>query len=489
MNVVVAASEVTPFSKTGGLADVAGSLPKYLAKLGHTVSVIAPLYRATKTGGPEIQDTGRFVNVQIMDKPVTGRIFESTLPGSEVPVYLISNDDYYGREDLYFDKTRNTDYADNCERFVFFSRATLETIKTLGIPADVLHCNDWQTGLVPAYVKTLYAKTRGLAGIRTLFTVHNLAYQGVFWHWDMKLTGLDWDLFNWRQLEFYGKLNFMKAGLIFGDVLNTVSRRYAEEIQTEEFGSGLEGVLQERAGDLYGVVNGVDYTIWNPEHDPLIPATYSAADTSGKAACKKTLLEAQNLPEREGVPLVGIISRLAAQKGFDILELALDDIMKLDLQIVVLGTGERKYHDLLQAAAKRHPGKIAVNLAFDNKLAHQIEAGCDMLLMPSHYEPCGLNQLYSLRYGTVPIVRATGGLADTVVNCHFETLANGTATGFVFRRYGPAELLDAIRHALDVYQRAEGWAKLVRTGMEQDWSWSRSASEYAQLYEKAMARK
>jgi len=489
MNIVVAASEVTPFSKTGGLADVAGSLPKHLAKLGHTVSVIAPLYRATRTAGPEIQDTGRFIDVKIMDKHVTGRIFESVLPGSEVPIYLISNDEYYDRDDLYFDKTKNADYADNCERFVFFSQAILETIRTLGIPADILHCNDWQTGLAPAYVKTLYAKTRGLAGLRTLLTVHNLAYQGVFWHWDMKLTGFDWELFNWRQLEFYGKLNCLKAGLVFADVLTTVSRRYAEEIQTEEFGCGLEGVLQERAGDLYGVVNGVDYTVWNPEHDTLIPATYSAADTSGKAACKKALLAAQNLPEREGVPLVGIISRLAAQKGFDIIELALDDMMKLDLQLVVLGTGERKYHDLLQAAAKRHPGKITVNLAFDNKLAHQIEAGCDMFLMPSHYEPCGLNQLYSLRYGTVPIVRATGGLADTVVGCHYETLENSTATGFTFKKYGPAELLGAIRQALDVYQRPEDWAKLVRTGMEQDWSWSRSASEYEQLYEKALAGK
>jgi len=494
MNVVYVSPEVAPFAKTGGLADVAGSLPKFIQNLGHKVSVFMPFYRQARKyfdgGGAEedVIDTGVSVSVPIADRRPAAQIFESRLPGSAARLYLVANDAYYDRDGLYFDHGKNADYSDNCERFVFFARAVLEAIDAFGLQPDVIHCNDWQTALVPVYTQTLCAGDRPASNARTVLTVHNLAYQGLFPRDAMNLTGLDSKLFNWQELEFYGKLNCLKGGLVFADVLNTVSRRYAEEIQTEPFGCGLDGVLRERAGDLHGVVNGIDYAVWNPETDGLIPATYSAADLSGKAACKKALLDDQGLPARDGVPLVGIISRLAAQKGFDILDAALDEIMKLDVQMVLLGTGEQKYHELFEAAAARHPGKLAVNLTFSNELAHRIEAGCDMFLMPSHYEPCGLNQLYSLKYGTVPVVRATGGLADTIVDCNADTLADGTATGFVFRRYSPAELVVAVERAARAYGRPKDWSRLVANGMGQDWSWGRSAREYAGLYEEAMGK-
>ena len=492
MNIVYISPEVAPFAKTGGLADVAGSLPKALESLGHDVSVFMPFYRQAKEyfddGGAEqtVIDTGVSVSVPIATRRPTADVFEARLPGSGVRLYLIRNDAYFDRSDLYTDSARHADYADNCERFVFFSRAALEAAEVLGLQPGVIHCNDWQTGLVPAYVRTLYGRSKAVAGARTVFTIHNLAYQGVFPQSDMKLTGLDSQLFNWKQLEFYGQLNCLKGGLVFADILSTVSRRYAQEIQTEEFGCGLEGVLKERSADLHGVVNGIDCAVWNPEIDGLISATYSATDFSGKAACKAALLRSQGLPESNGTPLIGIISRLAAQKGFDILEMALDEMMKLDLQVVMLGTGEKKYHRLFEAAAAKYPDKLAANLTFSNRLAHEIEAGCDMFLMPSRYEPCGLNQLYSLKYGTVPVVRATGGLADTIVDCNGETIAGGTATGFAFDTYSPAELLSAIERALDVYARPEDWSRLVTNGMAQDWSWRRSAREYERLYEQAL---
>ena len=489
MNIILVASEVAPFAKTGGLADVAGALPKALVQLGHSVTVVMPFYRHAKRSQQRIEDTGKFISVPIADRLVTGRVFRSSLPGSSVPVLLIANDTYYDRDELYLDRARNTDYDDNCERFVFFSRAVLETIQILGLRPDILHCNDWQTGLVPVYLKTLYADNPTLAPARTLFTIHNLAYHGLFWHWDMNLTGLDWSLFNWRQLEFYGKLNLLKAGLVFADLLNTVSPRYAQEIQTPEFGRGLDGVLRERAADLHGVINGIDYSVWNPETDPLIPAPYSASGLAGKRTCKEKLLAAQKLPLRKNTPLIGMISRLDPQKGFDILAIALDELMKLGLQLVILGTGDKEYHELLQAAAREHPNQLAVNLTFDNALAHQIEAGSDLFLMPSRYEPCGLNQLYSLKYGTVPIVRATGGLADTIVDAAPAALAAGRATGFVFEKHNPVELLGAVRRAVDLYHRPADWARLVRTGMSQDWSWTHSADQYVQLYKKAREKR
>jgi len=483
MQVVFVSSEVAPFAKTGGLADVSGALPKAIAARGHDVRVVMPLYRCVREGGHGLTDTGRSVSVPIVGRHVPGGILEGTLPGADVPVHCIRNDAYYDREGLYVDPATGRDYEDNCERFAFFCRAAVEAMKALHLRPDVLHCNDWQSALIPVYLRTLYAKEPALSEAATLFTVHNLGYQGLFPHSDMKLTGLDWELFNWQQLEFYGKLNVLKGGLVFADILNTVSHRYAREIQTEEFGHGLEGVLAERAPELHGVVNGIDYAVWDPETDPLIPARYAAGDLSGKAVCKRELRRAQGLPEREGTPLIGMISRLAAQKGFDILERALEDLMALDLQMVLLGTGDRKYHEVFAAAAERWPDKLVVNLAFDNQLAHQIEAGCDLFLMPSRYEPCGLNQLYSLKYGTVPVGRATGGLVDTVADPD----ASREPTGFLFDDYQADALVRAVGRALEAYRRPDEWARIVAAGMAQDWSWGRSAGEYVELYEKAIA--
>lgn len=486
MNIIFVASEVAPYAKTGGLADVAGSLPKFLAQLGHNVAVFMPLYRQVKQSKQEFTDTGETFSVVIGDKLIDGKIFAGKMPKSKVPIYFIANDDYFDRPELYMDRAKNADYDDNSERFIFFARGVLEAAEILGLKPDVVHCNDWQSALIPAYIKTIYGEGRAVSDAKTLLTIHNMGYQGLFWHWDMKLTGLSWTLFNWQQLEFYGRLNFLKAGIVFADQVNTVSRRYAEEIQADEFGHGLAGALRERSDSLFGVVNGIDYTDWSPEVDELIPAKYSMKDMTGKATCKEHLLKLHNLPKKKRTPLIGMISRLDKQKGFDILELALPRLMEMDLQMVILGTGDKKYHDLFEAAAKRYPEKLAINLAFNNQLAHQIEAGSDMFMMPSRYEPCGLNQLYSLKYGTVPVVRATGGLADTIVDCTDETLASGQATGFSFEQYTPVDLLETVERALKFWRREEAWDKLVHNGMRQDWSWSRSAKEYVALYKRAL---
>ena len=487
MNVMVAASEAVPYAKTGGLADVAGALPKYLAKLGVRASLVMPLYQKVPQCGAKLLKIEPTIRVVIGNKVFTGAVYRSTLSDSDVPVYFLEQKTLYDRPELY--GVKGKDYADNATRFIYFCRGTLELIKALGLKVDVLHANDWQSGLLPVYLKTLYAADPAVKDIATLFTVHNLAYQGLFWHWDMPLTGLTWDLFNWTEMEFYGKVNFMKSGLVFADALNTVSEQYAKEIQTEEYGCGLEGVLTARRESLFGVVNGVDYSVWNPAVDSLIPAKFSPEDLSGKARCKAQLQREQKLPVRADVPVIGLISRLVDQKGFDLIAEIMDEMMGHEVQFVILGTGDPKYHALLEDAARKYPGKLALNLAFDNRLAHLIEAGSDMYLMPSQYEPCGLNQIYSLKYGSVPIVRETGGLKDTIVNVTDETLRNATATGFSFRVYKSAALLEAVKRALALYAKKAAWNSLVLAGMKADWSWERSAREYVELYKWAQAHR
>jgi starch synthase len=350
---------------------------------------------------------------------------------------------------------------------------------------DVIHVSDWQTGLVPVYLSEFYRGHSNLRATGTLCTLHNMAFQGQFWHWDMLLTGLDWRLYNWRQLEFYGHLNLLKAGIVFSDLINTVSRRYAEEIQTAEFGCGLEGVLQSRKNDLFGIINGIDYSIWSPEVDAAIAANYNE-DTfvHGKPKCKAALQVEHRLPVRPNVPLVGMVTRLDDQKGLDLVAQVADEFLSEDVQFVVLGTGQPKYHTLLEELARRFAGKVGLNLRFDDGLAHRIYAGADMFLMPSRYEPCGLNQLISLKYGTVPLVRTTGGLADTIVDCTPESLAAGAATGFSFEPNSADALLGCIRSALKAWPKREAWRKLQSIGMRQDWSWTRSAAEYVKLYER-----
>lgn len=488
MNILLAGSEAVPFAKTGGLADVMAALPVELARLGHQPYVFIPAYSRALESGRPLEPTNVEVSVPIGSKTVTGRLLRSRLPGGDVPVYLVQQDDYYRRDELY--SLNGSDYVDNCERFVFFCRAVLEAVRLLRLHIDVVHANDWQTGLIPAYLKTEYRNLPGYESIASLFTVHNLAYQGVFWHWDMLLTGLDWKYFNWHQMEFYGKLNLMKTGLVFADWINTVSPRYADEIQTAPLGCGLEGVLQQRRDVLSGIVNGVDYHIWDPAVDSHLPRQYDHRTFSaGKAAAKAALQSELGLPQDPNLPLVGFIGRLVDQKGLDLVTSVMQEWLSTsDVQWVVLGTGEPKYQQMLATFAERFPQKAAVRLTFSDPLAHRIEAGADIFLMPSRFEPCGLNQLYSLKYGTPPVVRATGGLADTVTDCNEQTLAAGNATGFMFRAYEGLALAENLKRAIDAWHQPAVWSQIVLNGMRQDWSWGRSARQYVELYQNILDR-
>jgi starch synthase len=489
----LAASEVAGFAKTGGLADVAGSLPRALANRGHECAVILPLYRSIRTGKTPISATEHTFSIPIGNRTVSGRLWQSVLPASSVPVYLVEQADFFDRDDpvrgqgLYqftLPNGQKRDYSDNCERFIFFDRAVLETMRLLDFWPDVVHLNDWQTGLVPVYLREVYRHRPGYDGVRSVFTIHNIAYQGIFWHLDMPLTGLDWRLFNHQQLEFYGRLNLLKAGIVFSDGITTVSPTYAREIQTPYYGCGLEGVLAERHDRLFGIVNGVDYREWNPATDPNLAATYDVQSVGkGKPLCKAALQRRFGLAEQPRTPLLGMVSRLVEQKGLSLLGRAADAILQGDTQLVVLGEGDAVYHRMLLDLQGRHPHRVGITLGFDDPLAHQIEAGADIFLMPSQFEPSGLNQLYSSKYGTPPVVRATGGLADTITDCTPETLAAGTATGFRFVSYTPATFLETVRKAVELYrQYPEKWLQLMQTGMQQDWSWDRSAAEYERLY-------
>jgi starch synthase len=503
LRLLLAASEAVPFAKTGGLGDVAGTLPRALARRGHQCALILPLYTSARAGRIPLTPTNLNFVVPIGGRKVSGALWRSTLPESNVPVYLVEQPNYYERDNpaqgrglyqLTLPNGQKQDYPDNCERFVFFARAVLEAIRLLNFWPDVLHNNDWQTGLAPVYLREEYRRLllpelqARYAKIRTLFTIHNLAYQGLFWHWDMPLAGLDWRLFNYQQLEFHGRINFLKAGIVFSDAITTVSPTYAREIQTPYYGCGLEGVLAERRDRLLGIVNGVDYAVWNPATDPHLAANYDVTKVGeNKPICKAALQRRFDLPEKPKVPLFGVVSRLVEQKGIHLVGKTADTWLTSDdgAQLVVLGEGDPSYHRMLKDLQERHPDRVGLLLGFDETLAHQIEAGADIFLMPSEYEPSGLNQLYSLRYGTVPVVRATGGLADTIVDCTEETLAAGRATGFSFLANYPTAFLSAVQRALDLYRhRPDRWLQVMHTGMRQDWSWDRSAVEYEKLYSK-----
>ncbi|TWT96832.1 Glycogen synthase [Botrimarina colliarenosi] len=488
MNIFFATTEAVPFCKTGGLGDVCGSLPVALEGLGVRPTLFLPAFRQALESGQPIEPTGVHFEIPIGRKRVVGEYLRSTLPGSNVPVYLVEQHGYFNRPGLY--REASGDYIDNCERFVFFNRAVLEAPALLGLDVDVIHCHDWQSGLIPTYLQTLYADRPSLENVTTLYTVHNLAYQGSFWHWDMELTGLGWEHFNWQELEFYGRINFMKAALSQATMLSTVSPRYAQEIQDPPMSCGLEGVLRHRHADLAGVLNGVDYGAWNPAHDAFLPTTYGVDDyAAGKAVCKRALQQEMGLPIRDDVPLLANIGRLADQKGFDLISDVMPRLAEsLEAQWVLLGTGEPYYEQMMQRLAAEHPERVAVRVGFSNDLAHRIEAGADMFLMPSRYEPCGLNQMYSLKYGAVPIVRETGGLADTITDATETTLGNGTANGFSFADASAYALSNVIDRAVRAYRRPDVWRQIVQTGMQQDWSWDRSARQYVELYERTMAK-
>ena len=490
LNVLFVSSEVDPFAKTGGLADVAGALPQTIRQLDHEIRVIMPRYGSINERKSHLHDMLRLKDIEI---PVGKKTFSANVKSSfisnnhsKVQVYFLDNPNLFGRTGLYGSPETKKDYADNDERFIFFSRGILEVLKRLGWAPDIIHCNDWHTGLVPVYLKTLYKDDPFYKDTRTVFTVHNMAYQGVFPRSSFDKTLLPADTFSPAGVESHGNLNFLKAGLVYADALTTVSGKYAEEIaESDEFGCGLQDVIRKRKKDLTGILNGVDYSQWDPSADELLPHRYDVRTLDLKAENKKVLCGKMHLPFQEDVPLIGIISRLADQKGFDLIDEVIDQILKLPCQMVVLGTGEKRYHDLFEKAAKKHPQKLAVSLTFNNELAHLIEAGSDIFLMPSRYEPCGLNQIYSLRYGTIPVVRATGGLDDTIQDCGS---GGASCTGFKFTGYSSSEMLAAIQRALVAFGDQPTWKKLMKNGMAKDFSWEASAKKYIQLYRSLVKR-
>ena len=491
MRILFTASEVSPFAKTGGLADVAGSLPAALARSGHEVKVVMPRYSAVNEKRWGLQSRGD-LTVRLAGKEYPFTLWAAPLPETparlpdgQVEVLFLSHEGLFGRPELYQEKGK--DYPDNLERFAAFSRAVLEIPKRLDWSPDVLHGNDWQTGLIFVYRRVLYPADPLYRRTGTLFTIHNLGYPGLFPGSEFPRLGLPSKYFSPDALEFYGKLNLLKAGLVFAGVLNTVSPTYSREIQTHEFGQGLEGVLQTRRSDLFGIINGVDYRQWDPAHDPSIAQGYEARTLKGKRVCKEALQTECRLPVKD-VPLIGMITRLTAQKGTDLVIEVLDELMRLNLQLVILGTGDPDIQLKLKQAMQRHPEKLSVHLAFNESLSHRIEAGSDLFLMPSRYEPCGLNQLYSLRYGTIPMVRKTGGLADTVVDATPSNVEEGKATGFVFERASSHEMLTTVQLALKLFREKDLWYRMMRTGMAADFSWDRSAQEYEKLYRLAIEK-
>jgi starch synthase len=477
MKILFVASEGLPFSKTGGLADVVEALPKALVAMGHEVAVVLPRYRGTKASAVVLPSLTIPLGNSLRFPAVAGGAMVAG-----VRYYFVDDPEYFDRDQLY--AAQGKDYPDNAERFAEFSRAAIEISKHVW-PPDVIHCHDWQTALVPVLLRTLYAGDPLLCGTPVVFTIHNMGYHGLFPREILGRLSLPESLFRMDAMEFYGKVNFLKAGLVFADYLTTVSRKYAEEIQTPEYGHGLDGVVRGRAERLHGILNGVDYAAWSPEVDTFIAARYRASDLSGKRACKKDLLEQFKLPSDGAAlarPVVGIVSRFADQKGFDLIAEEASDLLAENLTIVALGAGEPKYEHLFRELATNFPDKIAVKIAYDNAVAHKIEAGSDMFLMPSRYEPCGLNQIYSLRYGTVPVVRATGGLDDTIEGFDART---GRGTGFKFESYTGQALLACLREALRTYADEKAWRKVQANGMAKDFSWQASASEYLRLYDTA----
>ena len=481
LRVLVVSSEASPFAKTGGLADVAGSLPEALRKLGCETALCMPLYRSVSPDRFALKLEAKDVQVPMGMGDVDANILSCSW-GGQGTAYFIQNARYFNRDGLY--GGAQGDYPDNAERFAFFCRAVLEALKVLNWFPHVIHLNDWQTGLVAAYLKTAYRGDPRYADIRTLFTIHNMAFQGVFPKYVLPMTGIGWEEFLPEKLEFYDQVNYLKAGLVYSDALSTVSERHAQEIQTEEFGHGLQGVLKSRAKDLRGILNGLNYGEWNPATDKEIPAQYTVKNHEKKLESKKKLLQEQKLEFKPGTPLLGMVTRLTSQKGLDLVGAVAEEFLAMDVQCVVLGTGEPKYQSLLEGLQQRHPGKLAVQFRFDTRLAKLIYAGSDLFLMPSQFEPCGLSQLVSLKYGTIPIVRKTGGLADTVENLSPDG-KNGT--GFVFEDYRGEELLFALRRALEAFHQPKLWKGLMERAMRQDYSWDVSARKYLELYKNLLS--
>ena len=479
MRITFAASEGVPYSKTGGLADVIGALPKAVAALGHEVTVFLPRYKQTRLKQERIAIPN--LTTPMQDYLLFCQIIDGG-KSDGVQFYFVDHPEFSLRDGLYGDSRGG--YADNAERFAMFCRAVIESSKRFG-PPDVFHVHDWQTALIPVLLRNSYAQDADFSRTGTVLTIHNIGYQGLFPNTVMPKLLLPWSLFTLDKLEFYDKVNFLKGGIVYADFVTTVSRTYASEIQTYEYGFGLADTVRKKRGRLIGIVNGVDYGEWDPATDRFIPARFSAADLSGKAKCKAALLEEYGIPkDKADWPVVGVISRFAAQKGFDLMEAALPQLLAEDMVLLVLGTGEKHYEEMFRHFHLRFPDRVCVKIAYDNRLAHLVEAGSDIFLMPSHYEPCGLTQIYSMRYGTVPVVRATGGLEDTVEQWDPQTK---TGTGFKFAAYSPKELRAAVRMAVAGFEQKEDWKRLMLNGMNQNFSWEGPAREYLAVYEKVTA--
>jgi starch synthase len=482
LSVIYVSAEVSPYAKSGELADVACALPKYLPSAGIETSVFMPMYRT-----PEIESLPKelvFSNliVPLGDKKVKSQVFKSEQ--GKYDIYFISNPQYYWRESIY--GTGKGDYLDNDERFVFFNRAVLEFLLKEKMKADILHCNNWPTALIPAFLKTHYAHNKFFKDTMTVFTLHNVAYQGEFPPESLRLADLSWDFFNSNQCALNGKFNFLKTGLLYADILNTVSMSYMRTILTPNHGFGLEQILKNRKEDFYSIRNGVDYEAWNPETDPFIAANFNPSDMRPKMKCKRDLIEEFGFPQNLKTPLIGIVSHLSAHKGFPILFEAMEKLMKMNLRLIVLGKGDENLENQLLDFQKKYPARLALKLDTNPTLAHKIAAGSDIILIPSLYEPCGLNQLYSFKYGTVPIVRATGGLEETVIPFDTKTLKGN---GFVFKKFSPQALLNAVKRALFCYEQPSVWQKIVKEGLRQNFSWEKAAKQYSKLYQKALEKR
>lgn len=482
MKIIFVSSEMSPYASTGGLADVGGALPVALKGQGMDVVRVMPMYRRVLESSERLSDTGMRINVPVGLRTLQAEIWQADESGPTT--YFVRKDEFFDRRELYSLPER--DYDDNFERFVFFQKAVIGLLDALNINADIVHANDWQTALIPYFLEF------GIQGMgrqrreKVVYSIHNLAYQGIFNDSEFPYSNLPYSCFSLDDLEFYGNINCMKGAIIRSDCLTTVSKRYAAEIMTPEFGCGLEGVLMGAQSKLVGILNGVDYSVWDPRNDTLIPAQYSADSLAGKTTCKKALLEEMGFKVKAADlkrPVIGMVSRLVDQKGMDVLEVAMESIMAEDVYFVVLGSGQEKYQELCLSWAERWPNRFAAHIGYNNGLAHRIEAGADLFMMPSRFEPCGLNQLYSLRYGTIPIVHATGGLDDTITNVD---AANQRGNGFKFINYTDAALLSSLQEAMKMYRKPEEWRKLQQRAMAEEYSWDRAAKEYINCYEKLL---
>lgn len=483
MNILFASSEVFPFAKTGGLADVAGALPLALKELGHDVRVIMPRYKTVDKHSQALKDLNKTISVPIGMETKNGKLFEGKLFES-VPIYFLDQPQYFQRDFLYGQP--NQEYPDNASRYIYFCRGVLETCKEIGFQPDIIHCNDWQTGLIPVYLKITYKNDGFFSRTGTVFTIHNLAYQGNFQPSDISLAHLPWDVYNMEGVEFYDKFSFLKSGLMYSDILTTVSKSYKDEICTPEHGFGMDGILRSRENNLFGILNGVDYTKWNPETNPWIKKNYGLENLEDKQECRKDLINELGLKVSASTPIICFVSRLSYQKGFELLKEGMQQIMKQGFAFVGIGAGQIEYQDYFQNLPKQFPGRCATFVGYKESLAHKTLAGSDMLLLPSQFEPCGLTQLYALKYGSVPIVRSVGGLKDTIQN--FSSFSK-KGTGFKFHGFATTHMDRSIKRARDVFMEQPVWKQLIVNGMKKDYGWNRSAREYQKLYNDILERK